>query len=128
MRRGLAVVFLLAAACASSHKTDELPAMVPPAQPLYAAPSVESQVAAVQTSMTELLERLDVLNARIAKLESGGQPPAAVLVAEHVSPTTTKQIVETYESKDATIVEVPAAKAGDARVVMIYDETLPADL
>jgi len=89
MRRGLAVVFLLAAACASSHKTDELPAMVPPAQPLYAAPSVESQVAAVQTSMTELLERLDVLNARIAKLESGGQPPAAVQTAPAPTPVPT---------------------------------------
>jgi hypothetical protein len=59
----------------------------------------------------------------------GGQPPPAVVFAEAPSiPTTTKQIVETYESKDATIVEVPAAKAGDAKVVMIYDESLPADL
>jgi len=78
MRRGLAALFLLAAACSSSRKTDELPAMVPPAQPLYGSPSVESQVAALQTSMTELLERLDVLNARIAKIEAGGgqQAPA----------------------------------------------------
>jgi tol-pal system protein YbgF len=76
MRRGLAIVCLLAAACSSSRKTDELPAMVPPAQP-HSAPTVESQVASLQTSMTELLERLDVLNARIAKLEAGGQaiPP-----------------------------------------------------
>lgn len=86
MRRGPAVVFLLAAACASSHKTDELPAMVPPAQPLSTTPTVESQVAALQTSMTELLERLDVLNARIAKLESGGQAVAPVQPAPAPAP------------------------------------------
>jgi len=82
MRRGLALACLLAAACASSRKSDELPAMVPPAQPIAATQSVDAQVAALQTSMTELLERIDVLNARIARLESGGgqaippvQPP-----------------------------------------------------
>jgi hypothetical protein len=62
----------------------------------------------------------------------GGQPSPTVRIAAANPtlsiPTTTKQIVETYESKDATIVEVPAAKAGDAKVVMIYDESLPADL
>src|SRR6185295_3595041 len=37
-------------------------------------------------------------------------------------PTTTKAVVETYESKEATIVEIPATAANDAKVVMIYDE------
>lgn len=35
----------------------------------------------------------------------------------------TKPIVETYQSRNATIVEVP-----DSNVVMIFDDTLPADL
>jgi hypothetical protein len=38
----------------------------------------------------------------------------------------TKPIVESYDSKTATIVEVPGVK--DAQVVMIFDDSLPADL
>jgi hypothetical protein len=42
----------------------------------------------------------------------------------------TKPIVESYESETATIVEVPAeGSAGDdVKIVMIFDENLPADL
>lgn len=53
------------------------------------------------------------------------QPPTVIA---HVVPRTTKAVVETYETKDATIVEVPAASASDPKIVMIYDESLPADL
>jgi hypothetical protein len=38
----------------------------------------------------------------------------------------TKPVVETYESQNATIVEVPSDD--DVRIVMIFDENLPADL
>jgi len=42
---------------------------------------------------------------------------------------TTKPVVESYESANATIVEVPTEEAGnDVKVVMIFDESLPADL
>lgn len=42
---------------------------------------------------------------------------------------TTKPVVETYESDKATIVEVPAENAADdVKIVMIFDENLPADL
>lgn len=42
---------------------------------------------------------------------------------------TTKPVVETYESQNATILEVPAEEAGDnVKMVMIFDENLPADL
>lgn len=42
---------------------------------------------------------------------------------------TTKSVVETYDSVNATIVEVPSEKAGDdVKIVMIFDENLPADL
>lgn len=43
----------------------------------------------------------------------------------------TKPVVETYESFDArnaTIVEMPAERADDVKIVMIFDENLPADL
>lgn len=41
---------------------------------------------------------------------------------------TTKPVVETYESANATIVEVPNAEATGAQVVMIIDDSLPSDL
>ncbi|MGH9418662.1 MAG: hypothetical protein ACRD3J_01715 [Thermoanaerobaculia bacterium] len=39
----------------------------------------------------------------------------------------TKSFVETYSSHDATIVEMPN-DGSDTKVVMIFDDTLPADL
>lgn len=44
------------------------------------------------------------------------------------TPLTTKPVVETYESDNATIVEVPADGSDDVKIVMIFDENLPADL
>jgi hypothetical protein len=42
---------------------------------------------------------------------------------------TTKPVVETYESENATIVEVPpAGESTGAQVVMIFDDSLPSDL
>ncbi len=43
-------------------------------------------------------------------------------------PQATKAIVESYQSQNATIVELPSASPSDVKVVMIYDESLPADL
>jgi hypothetical protein len=40
----------------------------------------------------------------------------------------TKPVVETYQSQNATIVEVPSENVNDAKVVMIFDDSLPADL
>lgn len=41
----------------------------------------------------------------------------------------TKAVVETYESDNATIVELPVEETGDdVKIVMIFDENLPADL
>lgn len=41
---------------------------------------------------------------------------------------TTKPVVESYESQNATIVEVPTESSDDVKIVMIFDENLPADL
>jgi anti-sigma factor RsiW len=53
-------------------------------------------------------------------------------LSRHAAPVenlTTKPIVETYESENATILEVPAEEAGDnVKMVMIFDENLPVDL
>jgi hypothetical protein len=43
------------------------------------------------------------------------------------TPTATKSFVETYSSHDATIVEMPN-DGSDTKVVMIFDDKLPADL
>lgn len=56
-----------------------------------------------------------------------------VAIAQHAARSTqhstvTKPVVETYESKSATIVEVPSEAKDDVQVVMIFDESLPADL
>jgi len=40
----------------------------------------------------------------------------------------TKPVVETYESQSATIMEVPNEQNDDVKIVMIFDENLPADL
>ena len=40
----------------------------------------------------------------------------------------TKPVIENYDSPNATIIEVPAEAQTDVKVVMIFDESLPADL
>jgi tol-pal system protein YbgF len=82
MRRAAAVVLALAlTACASSKaKDDGPPSLVPPAETAPAAAN-DARITDLQTSMTEMLDRIDVLNARIAKLESGAPaiaPPPPV--------------------------------------------------
>ncbi|HYI09172.1 MAG TPA: hypothetical protein VEK57_08875 [Thermoanaerobaculia bacterium] len=60
--------------------------------------------------------------------------PSPVQMARELVPVTsakltTKPVVETYESEKATIVEVPTEDTGDdVKIVMIFDENLPADL
>ncbi len=84
MKKQLAAIVLVLtmAACATRHADEnEPPSLVPPADVPSAAtnPATEARLAEMQTSMTELLERMDVLNARIARLESSSQnEPRAV--------------------------------------------------
>jgi len=55
--------------------------------------------------------------------------PAKELTPAPAKELTTKPVVESYESANATIVEVPTEEVGnDVKVVMIFDESLPADL
>jgi len=52
---------------------------VPPAQTIAQAQNAdfEARLTALQTSLTELLDRLDVMNSRLAKLEAGAEPAPA---------------------------------------------------
>ena len=73
-KAGILLIAVLFAACASARKGHESdpPSMVPPAETSGPAVAVsDARLAELQTSMTELLERLDVLNARIARVEAG---------------------------------------------------------
>ncbi|MEA2327003.1 MAG: hypothetical protein QOE68_1962, partial [Thermoanaerobaculia bacterium] len=82
------VLVLLLTSCATK-KTDEndVPSLVPPPETASAAATTaasDARLAEIQTSMTELLERIDVLNARIARLEAA--PPAETRVALQPQP------------------------------------------
>lgn len=63
---------------------------------------------------------------------SSAHDPAPVAVVRHRAPVliaeATKPAVETYSSENATILEVPTDGAGDTKIVMVFDEGLPADL
>lgn len=54
--------------------------------------------------------------------------PVAPVKIVQTAKLATKPLVETYESANATIVEVPTDGADDTRIVMVFDESLPADL
>ena len=51
-------------------------------------------------------------------------PRAAVRPASLIN----RPVVETYDSASATIVEVPTESSADVKIVMIFDQELPADL
>lgn len=80
MKKHLAAAsILLLAACASHRDGDDaaIPQTVPAAEVQQTSAVVESRLSEMQTSMTELLERIDVLNERLNKIEAGGAQRAA---------------------------------------------------
>ncbi|HET7711644.1 MAG TPA: tol-pal system protein YbgF [Thermoanaerobaculia bacterium] len=71
MKQLSVVALFLFAACASTGTPDDDGPMPPPPQQ-----ASDVRLSELQTSLTELLERLDVLNERIARLEAGSAAPA----------------------------------------------------
>ena len=65
---------------------------------------------------------------RRTNVETGFSPSPRAEARHHIRPVTTKPVVETYQSANATIVEMPSQGSSDASVVMIFDDSLPADL
>lgn len=55
-------------------------------------------------------------------------PVSVARAAFAVPQATPLPAVEMYDSESATIVEVPAEASADVKVVMVFDESLPADL
>lgn len=94
MRRIAVAALLLTVACAS---TDDAPEPMPVPQP---AP--DPRIAEMQVQMTELLERIDVLNHRLARVEEGGvaaaenSPPPAPRVqqAPPARPAAPREVAE----------------------------------
>lgn len=80
-----AAALVLVAACASTPDVDE-DNLVPPPQ-TAAATSSGPRSAELQTTLTELLERLDVMNDRIARLEERTVAPAPAAAAITPAPT-----------------------------------------
>src|SRR3954452_6252959 len=87
------VVLLLVLTACATKKSDEndVPSLVPPPEtssPAAASAASDARIAEMQTSMTELLERIDVLNARIARLEAAPQSEARGAFASQPQPRT----------------------------------------
>ncbi|HEY2093350.1 MAG TPA: tol-pal system protein YbgF [Thermoanaerobaculia bacterium] len=80
-RYAILAAIVILTGCASQHGDPDIvvPQTVPPAdlsQPA-STPNTDARLAEMQTSMTELLERIDVLNERMNKLEQAGVAPPA---------------------------------------------------
>jgi tol-pal system protein YbgF len=142
-----ALVLVMAMACASSHPKNETEDIVPPAQTIAQAQNAdfEARLTALQTSLTELLDRLDVMNSRLAKLEAGAEPLPAhpIPVAVNVAPpppaaqpqTTTRannplagaQLADTYRS---ALMLFGRGRMDDARKTFqqVFDQDPSGDL
>ncbi|GAC1434638.1 MAG: hypothetical protein NVSMB68_07060 [Thermoanaerobaculia bacterium] len=57
----------------------------------------------------------------------GPSAQAGPVVLHHQFKTASKPVIENYDSQKATIVEVPSERE-DVTVVMVFDDSLPADL
>ena len=80
MRKLCVAALVLAAACSSAPEPEPMP--VP-------QPAPDPRVAEMQTQMTELLERIDVLNDRLARLEESGVAVAETAPAPAPAPQPT---------------------------------------
>jgi tol-pal system protein YbgF len=112
MKTAAAIVLLLALTACATKPADEndVPSLVPPPDATAAAPNPASdaRLAEMQTSMTELLERIDVLNARIARLEASPSPqPVTQAPARVVEPA--PRAVEPAPAPAAARVTLPVS-------------------
>src|SRR5690349_727266 len=95
-----ALVMFSVAGCAS---TDDAPE--PATVPQVAAP--DPRIGELQTAMTELLDRLDVMNSRLARLEESGVAVAAA--PAQPAPAQTAPIEHAMESAPAETTAAPAS-------------------
>jgi tol-pal system protein YbgF len=122
-----AAVLLLGVACASSDPPE--PTLVP--APTAAA---DPRLGEVQTQLTELLERIDVLNDRIARLEESreGSAPASAVVPRSVAATREEPAADAPPAPQVLSPPQPALVgaqiAGDYRnAIVLYGQGKLAD-
>lgn len=116
MKQAAAIVLVLALTGCAAYRAageEEPPSLVPPPDVTPAATNAatDARLVEMQTSMTELLERIDVLNARIARLESGqGEPRAAQASTRAIEPAPVQapRIVEAPPTAAAAASPAPA--------------------
>jgi tol-pal system protein YbgF len=132
MRNAAAVILLLAlTGCATQHADqNDVPSLVPPPDAPVAAtnPATDSRLSDIQTSMTELLERMDVLNARIARLESGQsearpvvQAPRSVEVAPVSAPRVAAAPPAPVAALEPSVVRAPSTASSPLQSAAIAD-------
>ena len=129
MKRTGIVFALMLAACGSSPKAAPEPSTVPPPQ-LVPLPSqsLEQRVDDLQTSMTELLDRLDVIDARLSRLESrvpvAAAPPPPQAAAPEMPPNAapTADVPEAYRQ---ALILYGQGKQAEARAA--FQKVLDAD-
>jgi tol-pal system protein YbgF len=110
MKKLAAIAVMLLAACAS---TDDgggpEPAIVP--QPVT-DPALTQSVNALQTQLTELLERLDVMNSRLAQVESG--TPMSIPAPVNVPIPVAREQQPVTDRAPAPVARPAAAAPGEA--------------
>ena len=90
--------------------------------------STWSRSLAIAATMAAVFSGATILYNEADRREGFGPTGLADARPRFRMPLTTKPVVETYESQNATIVEVPTEGEADVKVVMIFDDSLPADL
>ncbi len=109
---------LFAAACASSQTDDDYTAAP---RAVEAAP--DPRVGELQTAMTELLERIDVLNDRIARLEEGG---AAAAPAADRAPEARTTPQPSVSRPSAPLIQPPQSALASAKLAGDYRKAIMA--
>ncbi len=79
---------------------------------------------ALAASLAAAITGATWIHQRQSIIATAPPPPPALQHAAAVSP---RPVVENYESQNATIVEMPSERE-NVKVVMVFDESLPADL
>jgi tol-pal system protein YbgF len=105
MKRIAVVAFLLAVGCGSGQ-TDDGPAPVVVPSP---TPITDPRVSELQIMVSELLDRIEVLNARIQKLESGA-PNVPVRAASPAARPTPAPAAPTVATRPAAPASTPVAQ------------------
>jgi tol-pal system protein YbgF len=106
---------LAAAGCQSSQKGDDLSGEIYPPPAPVSSGATDARLTELQTSMTELLERIDVLNDRMSRLESASvaaTSASAPMPAPQPQPRLSEQQLSPMPSPQPAMVtpaSIPAA-------------------